>query len=215
MEIKTLRFAGRMAETPTLRVGNKGDHNFTTVHFVLPEFLHDEAVNLVLRIRNFEDVVLLPADRKWTLTRDYTQYAGNWTAYLKCDLKNGAHWSSDAFALAVGDTPDDGGERLKKQYPTAIDEALKAADALIHADVSAQTLPAGSEATAAVQKDAEGNITIVYGIPQGEPGKEGSAGKDGIPVLEVGEDGCLYMFDANNAIYTLTENGELEVEVNG
>lgn len=180
----TVRLDTRRADPNLIRIGNKGDHNCTTVQFVLPEFLQNETVNLVLRVRNFEDIILLPADRKWTLTRDYTQYAGNWTAYLKCDLKNGAHWSSDPFTFAVSDTPDDGGERLKKQYPTAIDEALKAADALIHADVSAQTLPAGSEATAQVVTGTDGGLVITYGIPQGKPGytpRKGIDYSDGEP----------------------------------
>lgn len=212
METKIIRFIDRKASPAVLDVGNKGDHEIVEVQFVLPLFLMGETVRLHLRIGKHSDVVRLPENRRWVLTIDHTQFAGNWTAWLESDLKNGAHWSCDAFILVVGDCPSDGGEPLEKQYPTAIEEALKKADALVNADVKAVTLSADSEASADVQTDENGNISIVYGIPKG---KEGQKGTDGVPMLEVGDDGCLYLLDATSAIYTLTENGYLEVEVNG
>lgn len=196
MTTKTITLADRRVNMAVIKIGNENDNNAERIKFVLPARLTGATVFLHLHIGDYVDIVQLDEQRTYIPTRNHTQYAGKWTAYLEAMQNGDVVWHSDPFTLIVGDLPI-AGQRIEQQYPTAIEEALRAVDTLTGVDARAETLPPGSEATVRFEEDAEGNRTIVYGIPRGRNGAGG------------GEGGGIY-FETDNTLI-LDENNVLRV----
>ena len=124
--MKTIRFDGRVPSVMNVKVGNEGDNLAESLRFELPPWLDDAAVSLYLSTGKCSDVILLDADRIYRPTRTHTQHPGRWTAYLEAQQDGDVVWHSDPFSMIVGDLPDTG-ERIEQAYPTAVEEAMKAA----------------------------------------------------------------------------------------
>lgn len=186
MATKTIYIKGRRADPQTVLIGNEGDNLCERLRFELPSSLDAAAVFLHLHVNGYADVVQLDEERAWTPERKHTQHPGHWTGYLEAMLDGDVVWHSDPFGLIVVNLPD-GGEQLEQQYPTAIEEALRAADTLTGTGARAETLPPDSEATVAFEEDENGNRVIVYGIPRGKPG--GGTGGGGAAVPSGGKAG--------------------------
>lgn len=175
-----VRFKGRKTSPDVLYMGVQMDNNVEAARFILPHELDGATVELHLRYEDQADTIILKDDRTWVLTRKHTQYPGLWTGWIKASrASDDMTWHADPFSIQINSTPDPDGEEIPEKYPSAVADALKAAASIINADVSAQTLPAGSAATAEMTQDADGNITIVYGIPQGIQGDRGEQGLRG------------------------------------
>lgn len=173
MPTKIIKLNDRRPDVNLIRIGNENDNNAERIRFVLPERLGDATVYLFLSIDGYSDVVKLE-DRIFIPERRHTQYVGEWTAYLQAVADDDVVWHSDPFRLRIGNLPPTG-KQIEQAYPTAIEEALRAVDTLTGVGARAETLPPGSEATVNFEEDAEGNRTIVYGIPRGHDGSGGSA----------------------------------------
>lgn len=197
MITKTIMIADRRVNASSIKIGNEGDNNAECIRFVLPARLADASVFLFLSIDKYSDVVKLGEDRIYTPTRAHTQLPGKWTAYLQAVADEDVVWHSDTFQLVIGNLPPVG-EQIEQQYPTAIEEALRATDeasraveqallytaAIVGLNARAETLPPGSDATVRLE-DIDGVLTIVYGIPRGKDG----GGTEGGGSAEVRVDG--------------------------
>ena len=164
MITKTITFSDRRVNATSIKISNEGDNNAERIKFVLPARLASASVFLFLSIENHSDVVMLDDERTFTPERKHTQYPGRWTAYLEAQQDGDVVWHSDPFGLIVGDLPDTG-ERIEQAYPTAVEQAMKAAaEAAKVTGMTARAveLPAGAEPTADY---ADGVLTI--GIPLG------------------------------------------------
>lgn len=168
-----VRFNGRAPQPQSFRLANQGNNNVDTVQFQLPLF-DGAAAFLHLGIGKYSDIVPLN-DGVYVATRTHTQHAGRMECWIEILADGDRVWRSDVFVMTVGHIPD-AGQRIEQQYPTAIEEALRAVDTLTGVDARAETLPPGSEATVRFEEDAEGNRTIVYGIPRGRNGAGGGEG---------------------------------------
>lgn len=177
MTTKTITLTDRRINAASVKIGNEGDNNAERIKFVLPARLMSAAVFLFLSIDGYSDVVQLTDDRIFVPERKHTQYPGKWRAYLQAVANNDVVWHSDEFTLLIGNLPPTG-KQIEQQYPTAIEEALRAVDTLTGVGARAVTLPPGSQATVSFEEDAEGNRTIVYGIPRGRDGTGGGGGID-------------------------------------
>lgn len=177
MPTKVIKVNDRRTEIPTIRIGNEGDNNAESIEFALPESLNDATVFLFLGIDRYSDVVRLD-DRTYTPTRNHTQHPGEWRAYLQAVADDDVVWHSDMFALRIGNLPPLG-QQIEQAYPTAIEEALRAADMVTGLEAEAETLPADSEATVRTETDEDGNRKLVFGIPRGRDGG-GTGGGGGV-----------------------------------
>lgn len=142
--MKTIRFDGRAPSVMNVKVGNEGDNLAESIRFELPTWMDGAAVSLYLSTGKYSDVILLCNDRTYRPTRTHTQHPGRWTAYLEAQQDGDVVWHSDPFGMIVGDLPDTG-EQIAQTYPTAVEEAVKAA---------AQTLR-DKDAAGAARKAAE------------------------------------------------------------
>lgn len=124
--MKTIRFDDRTPSVMNVKVGNEGDNLAESLRFELPTWLDGAAPSLYLSTGKYSDVILLGADRIYRPTRTHTQHPGRWTAYLEAQMDGDVVWHSDAFALVIGNLPPTG-EKVEQAYPTAVEEALKAA----------------------------------------------------------------------------------------
>lgn len=175
MITKTITLADRRVNMAAIKIGNENDNNAERIKFVLPARLAGATVFLHLHIGDYVDIVRLDDERIYTPTRTHTQYPGKWEAYIEAMQDGDVVWHSDPFALHVGDLPGDG-KQIEQAYPTAIEEALRAADMVTGVDARAETLSPDSEATVRMEEDADGNRVIVYGIPRGRDGTDGGGG---------------------------------------
>ncbi len=123
--MKIIRFCDRTPSVDRLKVGNEMDNLSESIRFDLPEW-SDAIVSLYISNGKYSDVILLDADRTYRPTRTHTQHPGRWTAYLEAQQDGDVVWHSDPFGMIVGDLPDTG-EQIEQAYPTAVEEAMKAA----------------------------------------------------------------------------------------
>lgn len=189
MITKTITITDRRVNATSIKIGNEGDNNAERIKFVLPARLADASVFLFLSIDKYSDVVELGDDRIYTPTRTHTQQPGKWTAYLQAVADEDVVWHSDTFQLVIGNLPPVG-EQIEQQYPTAIEEALRAVDMVTGLEAEAETLPAGSDATVRTEEDEAGNRKLVFGIPRGRDGGGTAEIKvDGKTIVQ--EDGVL------------------------
>ena len=186
-----VRFNGRTPQPKIFRLANRGNNNVDKVQFELP-FFEEAAAFLHLNIGEYCDIVEL-SDNAFTATRTHTQRTGRMEAWVEILSSGDRVWRSDMFTMQIGHIPDDG-IQIEQQYPTAIEEALRAVDTLTGVGARAETLPAGSEATVRMEEDADGNRTIVYGIPRG---RNGTGGGDGGFYFDTDE---TLILDENNVL---------------
>ena len=123
--MKIIRFCDRTPSVDRIKVGNEMDNLAESVRFELPEW-DGAAVSLYISNGKCSDVILLGADRTYRPTRTHTQHPGRWTAYLEASMDGDVVWHSDPFSMIVGDLPATG-EQIQQTYPTAVEEAMKAA----------------------------------------------------------------------------------------
>ena len=123
--MKIISFDGRCAVPQVTAIGNQHDHNAERVQFVLPHFEGGTAT-LHLRLGEYADVVDLPEDGVFTVTRTHTQRPGRIAAHVTIQAAGELVWHSDEFALYVGAVQDDG-PLIEQAYPTAVESALAAA----------------------------------------------------------------------------------------
>lgn len=193
MPTKIIKLNDRRPDVNLIKVGNENDNNAERIRFMLPERLDDATVYLFLSIDGYSDIVKLE-DRIFVPKRKHTQYPGEWEAYLQAVADDDVVWHSDPFRLRIGNLPPTG-KQIEQQYPTAIEEALRAVDTLTGVGARAETLPPGSQATVSFEEDAEGNRTIVYGIPRGRDGTggDGGGGGTGLPDITEKDEGKVLM----------------------
>lgn len=175
MEAMIVKFYGRRAEPSSIKLGNEGENLASAVQFEVPWEYANAAAFLHLQLGAYTDTVNLGADRLYKPTRTHTQKAGQFAAFIELQAAGDVVWKSDVFRLRVGDLPNTG-EQIEQQYPTAFEEALKAAAELTAITPVAETLPAGSEATIRRDTDEDGKPQLVYGIPKGDTGEKGEKG---------------------------------------
>ena len=183
-----VRFEDRRPIPAAVFIGNENDNLVESIAFELADWLSEAVVYIYLTANGKSDVVNLGTDRVFDITRTHTHEAGRWEAYLEAYLNGDRVWHSDEFAMYVGALPTIG-EQIEQQYPTAIEDALRAVDTLTGVGARAVTLSPGSDATVDFEEDAEGNRVIVYGIPRGQDGSGGGSSAPGTP----GEDGGYYV----------------------
>ena len=169
-----VRFDDRRPIPAAVFIGNESDNLVESVAFELAEWLSEAIVYIYLTANSKSDVVNIGTNRVFDITRTHTHEAGRWEAYLEAYLNGDRVWHSDEFAMYVGALPAIG-KQIEQQYPTAIEDALRAVDTLTGVGARAETLEPGSEATVELEEDDAGNRTIVYGIPRGHDGSGGSA----------------------------------------
>lgn len=174
-----VRIEGRRPNIPIIKLGNRGENLAETVRFELPAEYAAADVFLHMTIDNHTDVVRL-ADLSFTPDRKHTQYAGKWAAWLEALADNDIVWRSDVFELVIGHIPDDG-EQIEQEYPSAIEEALRAVDTLTGVGAAAESLPTDADATVRME-EKDGKRVLVFGIPRGVStgGGGGENGKDGV-----------------------------------
>jgi len=172
-----IRFYDRRPEPLSLKIGNVHENLCESIRFVLPEDYAQASAFLHLQIGSFADVIRLDQTRTFTPTRTHTQLPGQWTAYLELIEQDDVVWRSDLMHLYVGDLPNDG-PAIEQQYPTAVEEALRAADTLSGMGARAETLDPGSAATVTFEQGEDGSRVIVYGIPKGDKGEMPVKGVD-------------------------------------
>ena len=173
-----VRIEGRRPNIPIIKLGNRGENLAETVRFELPAEYAAADVFLHMTIDDHTDVVRLD-DLSFTPERKHTQYAGKWTAWLEALADNDVVWRSDVFELLIGHIPDDG-EQIEQEYPSAIEEALRAVDTLTGVGAAAESLPTDAEVTVRME-EKDGKRVLVFGIPRGvSTGGGGENGKDGV-----------------------------------
>lgn len=150
--MKTIHFDGRAPSVMNVKVGNEGDNLAESIRFELPTWLDGAAPSLYLSTGKYSDVILLGADRTYRPTRTHTQHPGRWTAYLEAQQDGDVVWHSDPFSMIVGDLPDTG-EQIAQAYPTAVEEAVKAAAQTLRDKDAAEAARKAAEDAA----DAAGN----------------------------------------------------------
>ena len=182
-----VRLNGRKAVPETIRAGNRGDHMAQGIRFQMPEELAQAQVTLYLEQDGFADAVVLE-NGAFIPTRTHTSRAGKWNAYLCAVMGEETVWNSDRFTLSIGDLPQ-GGEQIEQQYPTAIEQAMRAATMIAGTEVEAETLAAGMEASVTTRRKENGGQTLVFGIPKGAPGEKGRDGAVFVPKMSA--DGVL------------------------
>lgn len=169
-----VRFDDRRPIPAAVFIGNENDNLVESVEFELAEWLSEAIVYIYLTANGKSDVVNLGTERVFDITRTHTHEAGRWEAYLEAYLNGDRVWHSDEFAMYVGALPAIG-EQIEQQYPTAIEDALKAAETLTGMGAKIEMLPEGSEPTVRTE-EVDGQLVLVFGIPAGAPGPEGTAG---------------------------------------
>lgn len=187
--MRTIKFIGATPQPRDFWIANQGNNNADQVHFDLPVFKNAGAF-LHMYIWDHPDIVQLTDDGVFHVTRTHTQRSGRIRAWIEILADGDLVWRSDVFVMRVGDIPVDD-ELIEQQYPTAIEEALRAVDTLTGVGARAETLEPGNEATVRMEEDAQGNRVIVYGIPRGEDGEGGTGGTGSYYTPSVSEDGVL------------------------
>lgn len=122
--MKIISFDGRCAVPQATAIGNQHDHNAERVQFILPQF-PDGTATLHLRLGEYADLVDLPEDGVFPVTRTHTQRPGRIAAHVTIQAGGELVWHSDEFALYVGAVADDG-PLIEQAYPTAVETALAA-----------------------------------------------------------------------------------------
>ena len=182
-----VRFIGHSADPHAIKIGNEAENLAQAIKFELPHEFKYATAFLHIQFGYYADVVNLGDDRIFKPTRTHTQKPGRYTAYLEVLIDGDVVWKSDVFFLHVGSLPQDG-EIIEQQYPTAIEDALRAVETLTGVGARAVTLDPGSDATVALEEDADGNRVIVFGIPRGHDGSGGGGSDPGT----AGADGGYY-----------------------
>ena len=198
-----VRFDDRRPIPAAILIGNENDNLVESVAFELADWLSEAVVYIYLTANGKSDVVNLGADRVFDITRTHTHEAGRWEAYLEAYLNGDRVWHSDEFAMYVGALPAIG-KQIERQYPTAIEDALKAAETLTGLKARAETLPEGSEPTVRFDEEAG---EIVYGLPLGPKGDAGfsptirtTAVSGGYEISITNPDGSMSVFMVTNGV---------------
>lgn len=164
-----IQFIDRRPQPQMVKIGNERENLAQRVMFVLPPDVKGSAVlHLVKGV--YADVVTLDETLVFEPTLTQTQYPGNWTAYLEVLGENEMVWKSDVFRMTIAALPDDG-QIIEKAYPSAFEEALRAAETLSGMGARAETLAPGNAATVTFEQCEDGSRVIVYGIPKGDKGE--------------------------------------------
>ena len=166
-----VRFDDRRPIPAAVFIGNENDNLVESVAFELADWLSEAIVYIYLTTNGKSDVVNLGADRVFDITRTHTHEAGRWEAYIEAYINGDRVWHSDEFAMYVGALPAIG-KQIEQQYPTAIEDALKAAETLTGMGAKIEMLPEGSEPTVRTE-EADGRLVLVFGIPAGPAGADG------------------------------------------
>ena len=183
-----VRFDDRRPIPAAVFIGNENDNLVESVEFELADWLSEAIVYIYLTANGKSDVVNLGADRVFDITRTHTHEAGRWEAYLEAYLNGDRVWHSDEFAMYVGALPAIG-KQIEQQYPTAIEDALKAAETLTGMGAKIEMLPEGSEPTVRTE-EVDGQLVLVFGIPAGSGGA--GSGENGATFLpHVSDDGVI------------------------
>lgn len=135
-----VRFDDRRPIPAAVFIGNENDNLVESVEFELADWLSEAIVYIYLTANGKSDVVNLGTERVFDITRTHTHEAGRWEAYLEAYLNGDRVWHSDEFAMYVGALPAIG-EQIEQQYPTAIEDALKAAETLTGMGAKIEMLP--------------------------------------------------------------------------
>jgi hypothetical protein len=198
-----VRFDDRRPIPAAVFIGNENDNLVESVEFELADWLSEAIVYMYLTANGKSDVVNLGTDRVFDITRTHTHEAGRWEAYLEAYLNGDRVWHSDEFAMYVGALPAIG-KQIEQQYPTAIEDALKAAEALTGLKARAETLPEGSEPTVRFDEEAG---EIVYGLPLGPKGDAGfsptiktTTVSGGYEISITNPDGSMSVFTVKNGM---------------
>lgn len=193
-----VRFRGRAPVPRDFDVANQWNNLVDRVLFELPAYEGATAF-LHLVIGDYTDIVRLPDEGIFTLTRTHTQYSGRMEGWVEIVANNDIVWNSDPFVMRIGRIPDDG-EQIEQAYPTAIEEALRAVDVLTGVQAEARTLPPGSAATVNFREDESGQRTIIYGIPRGRDGTGSGFSYEIGHGLKVEEDGVTLAVDTADVV---------------
>ena len=124
-----------------------------------------------------------------TTTNQMTAVDGDTLCEVRfIDVFTGQNIGTANFILAVEESPIKyTGDFSESDIPSIIDidRAVAAASAIQNMDVTASTLPVGSEATVTKEQD-HGHVSLAFGIPLGPQGPQGVKGDTGdAPVVEL------------------------------
>lgn len=198
-----VRFDDRRPIPAAVFIGNENDNLVESVAFELEEWLSEAIVYMYLTANGKSDVINIGTNRVFDVTRTHTHEAGRWEAYLEAYLNGDRVWHSDEFAMYVGALPAIG-KQIEQQYPTAIEDALRAAEMLTGLRARAETLPEGSEPTVRFDEEAG---EIVYGLPLGPKGEAGfsptirtTAVSGGYEISITNPDGSMSVFMVTNGV---------------
>ena len=171
MITQTVTFADRKPDTKIVYLGNEDENHAESIKFALPAWLSAARASLFLSLGDYTDIVSLEPTRIYKPTLTHMSRPGVYSAYITAALGDDIVWNSDIFQIFIRDLPEYA-EQIEQTYPTAVEQAMKAAaEAMKAASEAAKVtgmtaraveLPAGAEPTA---EYADGILTI--GIPLG------------------------------------------------
>ena len=122
----TIRFSGRQPAPRSCSIGQETDQNSQTLRFFLPQISDSQVAHLMLLLPDGTPEILHIRDGLATVPLRLTAQPGRIRAWVEITGSDTAAWNSELFYLDVGDLPPIS-EQVEHRYPTAIQDALKAA----------------------------------------------------------------------------------------
>ncbi|MBQ7655354.1 MAG: hypothetical protein IJS41_02485 [Clostridia bacterium] len=122
----TFRFSGRQPAPRCCAIGQETDHETQTLRFFLPQISDGQTAHLMLLLPDGTPEILQIQDGLARVPHRLTDQPGRIRAWVEILGGDTLAWNSELFYLDVGDLPPIS-EQVEHKYPTAIQDALRAA----------------------------------------------------------------------------------------
>lgn len=123
----TFRFSGRTPTPNTYQIGQESDQNAERLRFLLPQIADNQSAKLYMTLPDGTPEIVSITNGIATVSAAMTEQPGLITAYVGILAGDNIAWNSELIYMDVGDLPPIT-EEVARKYPTAIQNAMDAAD---------------------------------------------------------------------------------------
>lgn len=127
----TFRFSGRTPTPGTYRIGMETDQGAETLRFLLPQISDQQSAQLMLLLPDGTPEALLIRDGMAAVPASLCEQPGRIRGWVEILGSDTVAWNSEMLYLDVGDLPPIS-EQVEHKYPTAIQDAMDAADSVLN-----------------------------------------------------------------------------------
>ncbi|MBQ7655151.1 MAG: hypothetical protein IJS41_01440 [Clostridia bacterium] len=155
----TFRFSGRTPSPSQAEIGMETDSGAETLRFLLPQVADGQSAQLMMILPDGTPEALLIRDGMATVPASVAAIPGRSRCWVEILGSGGIAWNSELLYLEVGDLPPIS-EETERTYPTAIQDALDAADQAVTASTAAAAAKIAAERAAVLAGTIGGTLTF-------------------------------------------------------